>query len=300
MGAADAGYAVDRAPNSHGRHDRASWARLRRGGPLTLDEAVLAKLRGGDEPTALAEIEEIYLPLARWITPRVTAARSTARRPFVLAIAGSVAVGKSTTARLLQALLARCREHPCVELVTTDGFLYPRAELERRGLLARKGFPESYDLRRMIDFLTEIRTSGCGVAPLYSHHAYDRIPGEKRIRNPDILIIEGLNVLQIGAGFCDLSIYIDAETPHIARWYEERFLLLQKAAFQQSASPFHHLAHAPVEKVQAEAHRLWTRINAVNLVENILPSRARADVILHKGSDHTVEHLWLRHEETGA
>ena len=152
----------------------------------------------------------------------------------------------------------------------------------------------------MIDFLTEIRTSGCGAAPLYSHHTYDRIPGEKRIRNPDILIIEGLNVLQVDAGFRDLSIYIDAETRHIARWYEERFLLLQKAAFQQPTSPFHHLAAAPLGQVRAEAHRLWTRINAVNLVENILPSRARADVILHKGPDHAVEHLWLRHEETGA
>jgi len=208
-----------------------------------------------------------------------------------------VAVGKSTAARALQTLLGRSAKHPCVDLVSTDGFLYPRAELERRGLLARKGFPESYDLHRLITFLSAIRSSGCGDAPSYSHQVYDRLPDEQRIRNPDILIIEGLNVLQIGADFCDLSIYIDAEVLHIARWYEERFLLLQETAFHLPSSPFHHLAEAPVEKVRAEAHRLWTEINAINLVENILPSRSRADVILHKGADHKVQHLWLRRRE---
>ena len=265
--------------------------------PLSLGEADLTKLRGADAPISPAEVEDVYLPLTEFISRRVSDAPSIARRPFILAIAGSVAVGKSTTARLLQALLGRCANHSRVDLVTTDGFLYPRAELGRRGLLARKGFPESYDLGRLIAFLTDIRSGGFGTAPLYSHHAYDRLPGEQRVRNPDILIIEGLNVLQIGDGFCDLSIYIDAEAPHIARWYEERFFLLQKTAFQQQSSPFHHLADAPAGQVRAEAHRLWREINAVNLVENILPSRARADVVLHKGSDHKVQHLWLRGRE---
>jgi len=265
--------------------------------PLSLGEADLAKLRGADAPISPAEVEDVYLPLTEFISRRVSDAPSIARRPFILAIAGSVAVGKSTTARLLQALLGRCANHSRVDLVTTDGFLYPRAELERRSLLARKGFPESYDLPRLIAFLTEIRRSGCGAAPVYSHHAYDRVPGEQQVRNPNILIIEGVNVLQIEAGFCDLSIYIDAEAPHIARWYEKRFLHLQETAFRQQSSPFHHLADAPMEKVRAEAHRLWAEINAVNLVENILPSRARADVILHKGPDHKVQHLWLRGRE---
>lgn len=294
MGDGPTDYAVGLARSSHGRYDRATWSRLR---GTSLSPGDLAKLRGADAPIALAEVDEVYLPLTEFISRRVSDARSTARSPFMLAIAGSVAVGKSTAARVLQTLLGRSATHPCVDLVSTDGFLYPRAELERRGLLARKGFPESYDLHRLITFLTDIRSSGCGTAPLYSHQAYDRLPGEQRVRNPDILIIEGLNVLQIGAGFCDLSIYIDAEAPHIARWYEERFLLLQKGAFQLPSSPFHHLAEAPVEKVRAEAHRLWKEINAINLIENILPSRTRADVILHKGADHKIQHLWLQGRE---
>jgi type I pantothenate kinase len=234
---------------------------------------------------------------------RATAARTGGAGPFIVGVAGSVAVGKSRTAQLLQALLKSRPDRPSVDIVTTDGFIYPRAELVRRGLLGRKGFPESYDLRWLTQFLSDVRTSGCGAAPVYSHHAYDRIPGEHWVRNPDILIVEGVNVLQIeGASIpagqagnpFDLSIYLDADTDDIARWYEDRFLSQQNTAFRQPASPFHHLADASIEDARAAARELWTRINAINLVENILPTRPCADVILCKGPDHAVRHLWLR------
>jgi type I pantothenate kinase len=304
---------------SHTYFTRADWARLRSAVPLTLDETDLARLRGTNEPISLDEVQDVYLPLTRLINLHVDAAhglarvtddflgRPAARRPYVVAIAGSVAVGKSTTARLLRALLSRWPDHPHVDLVTTDGFLYPNTTLKARGLMERKGFPESYDMRRMIQFLADIRITGRGTAPLYSHHVYDVIPGEVQVvDNPNILIFEGLNVLQIGAGpdaarapftasdFFDLSIYIDAEPDDVARWFEERFMLLRATAFQDPTAFFHRLAVLPEDEAHVIAQRIWRDVNEVNLIENILPSRQRADVIIRKGADHRVDNLWLR------
>ncbi len=304
---------------SHTHFTREDWARLRSSVPLTLDEADLLRLRGTNEPTSLREVEEIYLPLTRLINLHVNAAhglarvtddflgRPPAKRPYVVAIAGSVAVGKSTTARLLRALLSRWPDTPRVDLVTTDGFLYPNTTLEERGLMERKGFPESYDVRRMIQFLADVRSSGQAEAPVYSHHVYDVIPGElQRIDAPDILIFEGLNVLQIGAGadgfrapftasdFFDLSIYIDAESADAARWFEERFMVLRATAFQDPTAFFHRLAVLPEEQAKEIARRIWRDVNERNLVENILPTRPRADVIIRKSANHSVDSLWLR------
>ncbi|PTQ08615.1 type I pantothenate kinase [Sphingomonas oleivorans] len=305
---------------THSEFSRKSWSRLRSAVPMTLDEEELEQLRGANEPISLGEVEDIYLPLTRLINLHIAAARGLARvtddfvgrpaagRPYVVAVAGSVAVGKSTTARVLRALLSRWPDHPKVDLITTDGFLYPTATLQKRGLMRRKGFPESYDVRRMMDFLAEVKSTGRGLSPVYSHHAYDILPGEyHEVDRPDILIFEGLNVLQIGvtseasrptlftaSDFFDLSIYIDAEPAHIAHWYEERFLHHQQTAFQDPGSYFHHLATATPEESRAFARELWLQINQVNLFENILPSRPRADVIIHKSADHAVDKLWLR------
>jgi type I pantothenate kinase len=301
---------------SHTHFTREEWARLRSAVPLTLDESDLLKLRGANEPTSLKEVEEIYLPLTRLINLHVDAAqrlarvtddflgRPPARRPYVVAIAGSVAVGKSTSARLLRALLSRWPDTPRVDLVTTDGFLHPNRVLEQRGLMERKGFPESYDVRRMIQFLADIRSTGRAEAPLYSHHVYDVIPDKvERVDAPDILIFEGLNVLQIGAGsdgaftasdFFDLSIYIDADARDVARWFEERFMMLRATAFQDPTAFFHRLAMLPEDEAQAIARRIWRDVNERNLTENILPTRPRADVIIRKGRDHRVDSLWLR------
>jgi len=304
---------------SHTHFTRAEWAKLRAAVPMTLDEADVARLRGANEPTSLSEVEEVYLPLTRLINLHVRAAQGLAhvtdeflnrpatKRPYVVAIAGSVAVGKSTTARLLKALLSRWPAHPKVDLVTTDGFLHPNAELGARGLMGRKGFPESYDVRRMIQFLADIRSSGRGVAPTYSHHVYDIVPdADQVIDGPDILIFEGLNVLQLGTGpgaprapftasdFFDLSIYIDAEPGDIARWYEERFMLLRATAFQDPDAYFHRLAVLPENEARKVGRRIWRDVNYLNLIENILPSRQRADLIIRKGADHRVDALWMR------
>jgi len=314
--------AVDPLPTSgfsHTHFTRSDWARLRSAVPLTIDEADLVRLRGTNDPVSLDEVQDIYLPLTRLINLHVDAAhglarvtddflgRPAARRPYVVAIAGSVAVGKSTTARLLRALLSRWPDHPHVDLVTTDGFLYPNTTLKARGLMDRKGFPESYDVRRMIQFLADIRLTGRATAPLYSHHVYDVIPGEvQTIENPDILIFEGLNVLQIGVGpdgarapftasdFFDLSIYIDADTAEVARWFEERFMVLRATAFQDPTAFFHRLAVLPEEEARGIARRIWHDVNELNLFENILPSRQRADVIIRKSADHHVDGLWMR------
>lgn len=304
---------------SHTHFTRTVWAGLRSAVPLTLDEATLAGLRGANEPISLAEVEDIYLPLTRLINLHVNAAHGLARvtddflgrpaasRPYIVAIAGSVAVGKSTTARVLRALLASWPDHPKVDLITTDGFLYPNAVLEERGLMGRKGFPESYDVRRMIEFLADVRSIGHGASPIYSHHVYDIVPGRvQRIERPDILIFEGLNVLQIGVGsdanrqpftasdFFDMSIYIDADPADIARWYEERFLLLRATAFTDPSAFFHQLATMSEGEALGIARRIWHDVNHANLIENILPGRPRADVIVRKGGDHRVESLWLR------
>ncbi len=316
---ARAGEALAATEDSHTHFTRGDWARLRSAVPLTLNEADLVRLRGANDPVQLDEVQDIYLPLTRLINLHVNAAhglarvtddflgRPAARRPYVVAIAGSVAVGKSTTARLLRALLSRWPDHPRVDLVTTDGFLFPNATLAARGLMERKGFPESYDMRRMIQFLADIRLTGRAAAPLYSHHVYDVVQGEEQaIENPDILIFEGLNVLQIGAGpdsarapftasdFFDLSLYIDAAPDDVARWFEERFMLLRATAFQDPTAFFHRLAVLPEEEARSIARRIWRDVNALNLVENILPSRQRADVIVRKGADHRVDKLWLR------
>ena len=297
---------------------RAAWARLRSAVPLTITEEDLARLRGANEPISLAEVEDIYLPLTRLINLHMGAARGLARvtddflgrpagkRPYVVAIAGSVAVGKSTMARVLRTLLSRWPDHPRVDLVTTDGFLYPTARLQDRGLMGRKGFPESYDIRRMIEFLLEVRTTGHGRLPVYSHLAYDIVPGAyQEVSAPDILIFEGLNVLQIGAtsregalytasDFFDLSIYVDADEEDIATWYLDRFMTHQATTFRDPGSYFHHMAEASEEEAVAFANALWRDINAVNLSDNILPSRARADLVIRKGRDHRVEELFMR------
>lgn len=305
---------------SHSNFTREEWANLRSSVPMFLSEGELDALRGTNDPMALAEVEQIYLPLTRLINLHFDAARKVTRvtddflgrpavrRPYVVAVAGSVAVGKSTIARLLKALLARWPDHPHVDLVTTDGFLYPTRHLQSAGLMSRKGFPESYDVRRMIHFLADIRADGQADAPVYSHQAYDIVPGEMQpVRQPDILIFEGLNVLQIGNGlrhgqplaytssdFFDLSIYVDADEEDVARWYLERFMLLKHSAFQDPSSYFHHLAEIPDKDARSFAENLWRSVNLLNLKENILPTRSRADVVLHKKADHEVDRLWLR------
>ncbi|MEH3106332.1 MAG: type I pantothenate kinase [Sphingomonas fennica] len=301
---------------AHSEFSRAEWSRLRSAVPMTLGEEELATLRGANEPISLGEVENIYLPLTRLINLHVAAARGLARvtddfvgrpaaaRPYVVAIAGSVAVGKSTAARVLAALLSRWPDHPRVALVATDGFLLPNAELERRGIAERKGFPESYDVRRMIDFLSGVRSAGTGTVPVYSHQSYDIVPGAvQTIDRPDILIFEGLNVLQLGhaarapltaSDFFDLSVYIDADAADIARWFVERFALLRRTAFRDPNAFFHRFAGMADDEALAFAHRVWREVNEANLLDNILPTRPRADVVIRKGPDHGVERLWLK------
>jgi type I pantothenate kinase len=265
------------------------------------------------------EVMEVYLPLSRLLNLYVAATQQlfrvtdtflgspAAKVPYVIAIAGSVAGGKSTTARVLQALLARWPDHPKVDLVTTDGFLHPNAVLEARGIMHRKGFPESYDVRRLIRFLAEVK-SGVGEvrAPIYSHLVYDIVPGELVVRRPDILILEGLNVLQSGgpgeraarvfvSDFLDFSIYIDASEEDLEAWYLQRFQRLRETAFRDPESFFHQYAvNMSEDEAMAFGRQVWATINAVNLRENIEPTRDRARLILDKGKDHRVERVWLR------
>lgn len=299
---------------------RREWAGLRDATPLTLSEPELRELRGLNETVSLDEVEDIYLPLARLIqlyadaTASLYAATETflghrmAKVPYVIGIAGSVAVGKSTTARILRALLARRSEHAMVDLITTDGFLYPNAVLEARGLMSRKGFPESYDVRRLLQFLGEVKSGQPVVtAPVYSHLRYDILPeGQQMVQAPDMLIVEGLNVLQTGSSgpasaprlfvsdFFDFSIYVDAEEQHIERWYVERFLTLRRTAFRDPSSYFHRYAQLSIDEAIEVATQIWRRINAVNLRENIQPTRERAQLIFHKGPDHSVDNVQLR------
>ncbi|HVW03830.1 MAG TPA: type I pantothenate kinase [Vicinamibacterales bacterium] len=294
--------------------ERAAWARLRAATPLTLTESDLAELQGINERVSLAEVEAIYLPLSRLLNLQVAATQTLhkatdtflgslpAPTPYVIGIAGSVAVGKSTFARILRTLLARWPDHPRVDLVTTDGFLLPNRELEQRGLMTRKGFPESYDLRRLIDFMAAIKAAeGAVHAPVYSHQAYDIVPGEFQVVDrPDIVIVEGLTVLQRGdapvfvSDYFDFSIYLDASEHDVEQWYIDRFFALRETVFRDPRSYFHRFASLSDDEAVATAREIWTSINGVNLRENIRPTRERARVILEKSADHSVQRVRLR------
>jgi type I pantothenate kinase len=298
--------------------DRQQWADLRAATPMTLREADLENLRGINERIDLDEVAAVYLPLTRLLNLYVSATQNlhkvsatflgtlAPKVPYVIGVAGSVAVGKSTFARILQALLARWPDHPKVDLITTDGFLHPNHVLEERGIMNRKGFPESYDTRNLLKFLRELKSGRPAVqAPVYSHVVYDIIEGEQTtVCQPDILILEGLNVLQVGApgseaaefvsDYFDFSIYIDADEGDIEQWYVDRFLSLCDSVFQNPDSFFRHFAHLSRDEAIATARGIWQGINGLNLSENIEPTRERASLILRKGADHRVSDVRLR------
>lgn len=298
---------------------REEWAGLRADTPMTLTEGDVARLVSLDDPVDLKEVEQIYLPISRLLALYVEATQGLfkatrnflgtngAKVPYIIGIGGSVAVGKSTTSRLLQALLARWPKMPKVSLVTTDGFLLPNAVLEAEGLMQRKGFPESYDIAALLRFMSDVKAGKSRVAaPVYSHLTYDVVPGaEVVVDNPDILILEGLNVLQAGrakgakampfvSDFFDFSIFIDADEQLIHDWYVGRFLHLRESAFRDPQSFFNRYASLPEEEARALAEKLWSSINLPNLRDNIIPTRQRASLVLRKGADHRVEEVALR------
>jgi type I pantothenate kinase len=299
---------------------RAEWARLRAATPLTLTDEDLVQLRGVNEYVSLDEVRDVYLPLSRLLNLYVGAAQGlhvvadlflgkpANPVPYIVGIGGSVAVGKSTFARILQALLARWPNHPKVDLVTTDGFLYPNRILEQRGLLNRKGFPESYDLRLLLRFLSDLKSGAEEVrAPVYSHLIYDIVPGqETAVRQPDIVLVEGLNVLQTPDGdrrkvfrtfvsdFFDFSIYVDAREEDVEQWYIERFLTLRDTAFRDPSSYFRRFADLSESEAVATARQIWHDINGLNLHENIRPTRDRASLVVRKQRDHSVVEVRLR------
>jgi len=303
------------------RHfERNAWAKLRADTPMTLDQTDIDELRGLNDRIDLAEVVAIYLPLSRLLNLYVAATQELFRAtgqflhaegtkvPYIIGMAGSVAVGKSTTARILQRLLARWPNHPKVDLVTTDGFLLPNEILEREGIMNRKGFPESYDLPAMLHFLSDIKAGKRKVtAPVYSHLTYNVMPDKLiTVDRPDILIVEGLNVLQTGrpprdgkiipfiSDFFDFSIYLDAAEDVIRDWYVTRFSSLRDTAFRDPKSYFHRYASLTDKEARATANRIWETINLVNLRENVVPTRQRADLILRKGADHIIHSVWLR------
>jgi type I pantothenate kinase len=301
-------------------YNRAEWAMLRDDTPMTLTAAEVARLRSVHDRLDMAEVEEIYLPLSRLLSLYVAATQrlhraqqrflgtEEAKVPYIIGVAGSVAVGKSTTSRVLQALLARWPNVPKVDLLTTDGFLFPNAVLQREGLMEKKGFPESYDLPALLRFLSDIKTGRRPVrAPVYSHLSYDVTPNEWiEIDQPEILIVEGLNVLQTGrppkdgkaipfvSDFFDFSLYLDADENVLRNWYVDRFLALRGTSFADPKSYFHRYSRLSDAEAAETATSIWSRINLVNLHENILPTRQRADLILAKGESHRVETVALR------
>lgn len=300
--------------------DRKQWAALRDSVPMTLTEAEITRLKGINEDLSLDEVVEIYLPLSRLLNFYISSdlrrqavleqflGTRGARIPYVISIAGSVAVGKSTTARVLQALLSRWPEHRRVELITTDGFLHPNAVLKERNLMKKKGFPQSYDMHRLVKFVSDIKSGVPNVtAPVYSHFFYDVIPdGDKTIAQPDILILEGLNVLQSGmdyphdphhvfvSDFVDFSIYVDAPEGLLKDWYINRFLKFRESAFTDPDSYFHNYAKLSKDEAINTATQLWNEINLLNLRQNILPTRDRASLIMTKVANHAIDNVKLR------
>ncbi len=306
------------APGRYLTFERDEWAELRAATPLTLSEHDLESLRGINESVELDEVAAVYLPLTRLLNLYVSATQklhkvsaeflgtTTPKVPYIIGVAGSVAVGKSTFARILQALLARWPDHPKVDLVTTDGFLYPNKVLDERGIMNRKGFPESYDTRRLLQFLREVKSGAATArAPVYSHVVYDIVDGETvDVSQPDIAILEGLNVLQIGgpaevatefvSDYFDFSIYIDADEVHIEEWYVRRFMKLRDTVFRNPDSFFRHYADLSNDEAVEVAKSIWREINGKNLRENIAPTKSRAALLLRKGPDHRVTEVSLR------
>ena len=294
---------------------RDDWAALRAATPMTLREADLEALQGINEHIHLDEVAAIYLPLSRLLNLYVSAVQDlqrvsstflgsiAAKVPYIIGVAGSVAVGKSTFARILQALLSRWPDHPQVDLITTDGFLHPNAVLDERGIMDRKGFPESYDTRALVAFLRSVKSGDPEVsAPVYDHITYDILEGEQAVvRQPDIVIVEGLNVLQVGgdsiefvSDYFDFSIYVDADEADIEEWYVERFFAFRESVFQNPDSYFSNFAGLSDDEAEQVARGIWASINGKNLAENIAPTRERAGLILHKAADHRVTQVQLR------